>query len=167
MSSVIENELLFSGLLVGVFAILFVTPVLMSLGIVKVSDDATGKDKFLSIIPLANIINSSKIYFGKCGLYLFATFFMILSITGRVLQWRFAYENITLGLICMALFWISILVYVIVNIRFVYCVLKDSGMTGGIVVILSLLYPLGQVYCMNALKTFYTVLHQKKDVGAV
>lgn len=141
------NEFMLSGIIVGLLAILFWTPYLMSKGVVSLEGSFTAKDRVIAFIPFVNIITAEKRYLGKIGFCTISVILLILGITSRVIIWWNFYDNVTLGTASIAIFWIVIALYLIANILFVRMVISDARAARGIkLLLLSVAYPFGQYY---------------------
>lgn len=141
------SDLVLSGLIVGLFAMLFFTPFMFAKGVSRLEGELTAGEYILCMIPFLNTIRAEKKYLGRIGLHCIATIIMIVGVAVRVLQWKYMYSNITLGLICMAIFWLSLLLFVISNIVLVYTIINDANATKGAkLLILAVAYPFGQYY---------------------
>lgn len=141
------SPLVYSGLIVGVLAMVFFTPYLYAKGVSQLEGDLTIGEKMLCMIPVFNTIRAERKYLGKFGFHFFATIFAFVAIVARVVQWWYAYNNITLGLICMGAFWLGLLLFVISNCILVFTVIHDANAVTGIkLLLLTIAYPFGQYY---------------------
>lgn len=141
------SELVLSGLIVGLIAMIFFTPFLLAKGVSRLEGELTAKEYILCAIPIINTIRAERKYLGKIGIHCISTIILILGITFRVVQWRFMYSNITMGLIGMAIFWFSLLLFAIGNIVLVYTIINDANTVRGFkLILLSVAYPFGQYY---------------------
>ena len=130
------SNLVLSGLIVGLIVMIFFTPFMLAKGVSKLEGELTLKEYILCMIPLFNTIRAEYKYFGRIGIHCISTITLILGVTFRVLQWRFLYSNITMGLIGMAIFWFSLLLFVIGNIVVVYTIINDARIIRGFKLIL-------------------------------
>ena len=140
------NEIVASGLVVGILAMLFFTPFKMARGISKINGDSGLGDTILCAIPILNLIVASKKYYGKHGLMLISPIVLIVGVIARVFIWYNYYQNVTLGTISIILFWGVILFYLISNCAFCYRVMVDAGCSGIKMWLMIIAYPLGQYY---------------------
>ena len=141
------SPLVYSGLIVGVLAMIFFTPFLFAKGVSQLEGELTFGEKLLCSIPIFNTIRAEKKYLGKLGFHFYATVFGIVAVTVRVVQWWYAYNNVTAGLICMGAFWLGALLFVISKCYLVFTVINDAGaVTGFKLLLLAIAYPFGQYY---------------------
>ena len=155
------SEVLMSGLIVGVLAIIFFTPFLMARGISKLDERSGASDILMCAIPIVNLARAEKIYYGKFKLCTISPIIAIVCIVARFFIWRNAYGNVALGTVSVVLFWLSILFYFISNMIFVFNVINDAGvMSGPKLVLLTIAYPFGQYYVGAYLNN--VIRHNKK-----
>lgn len=141
------SNLVLSGLIVGVLVLIFFTPHLFAKGVATLAHDDSAGTKVITWIPIVNTIWAEKTYLGKIGFHCIATIFEIIAVVARVVQWRYAYNNVTLGLICMGAFWVGLLLFAVSNCILVYTVIHDSrAMTGFKLILFTIAYPFGQYY---------------------
>ena len=155
------SELVLSGLVIGLIAMIFFTPFLFAKGVSRLEGELTAKEYVLCAVPIINTIRAERKYFGKIGIHCISTIILILGVTFRVLQWRFMYSNVTMGLIGMAIFWFSLLLFAIGNTVIVYTIINDTNTVRGFkLILLSVLYPFGQYYIGAYL---INVIHHMKE----
>ena len=141
------SDLVLSGLIVGIFIMLFFTPFMMCKGICSLEGSLSTKDKVLSIIPIVNIIYAERKYKGKIGLVILSTILLFAGIILRVFVWYNMYNNVTMGLVSMGVFWFVILLFIIANMSFVYMVIHDADvLPGGPLILYTIAFPFGQYY---------------------
>lgn len=141
------SEFVLSGLIIGILAMVFFTPFMLSKGVARLEGDMTIGEYILCSIPIFNTIRAEYKYLGRIGFHCISTIIMIIGIIFRVLQWRFMYSNITLGLIAMGVFWFSLLLFAVGNFSIVYLIINDARAVTGIkLIILAVFYPFGQYY---------------------
>lgn len=141
------NEIMASGLVVGVLAMIFWTPFLMCRGLSKMYDSTGTVDTILCLIPVFNLIRAEKIYFGYIRWMLLAPVLLVAGVAARFYIWMNMYDNVMLGTVSIVIFWAVILFYLICNIRFVYSVINDAqAVTGAKLFLLAIFYPFGQYY---------------------
>lgn len=141
------SDFIFSGFVVGVLIIMFYTPYMLAKGVWSLEDDMTVSQHLVCLIPIYNIIKAEKMYKGKYGFVTFSTVFSFVAIIIRVFIWYTSYNNVTMSLVSLALFWGAILIFCIANISFVYLILSDADAVAGLPLLLySLAFPFGQFY---------------------
>ncbi len=157
------NDMLRSGLIMGILAMLLFTPFLMARGVSKLDDRSGSVDTVLCLIPIFNLIRAEKIYFGKFRLMLISPIIMIACVVARVLIWRNMYGNEVAGTVSIVLFWASILFYYVSNVIFVYTVIHDADVMHGFkLVLFSVAYPFGQYYVGAYLSNVVRHMKQKE-----
>lgn len=158
------SNLMLSGVIVGLFAIMFWTPALMSMGVSKFEGDLTVGEKILCCIPIFNIIRAEKKYYGKFRVVTWSTIIMVLAIIFRFVTWYKMYENVTVGTIGIVLFWGTIALWLIANMIFVYNVINDAqALTGGKLILYSIAFPFGQYFVGNYLANVVRHMQAKED----
>lgn len=141
------SDLVLSGLIVGLLAMVLFTPFMMAKGICSLEGEVSIGDKIVSAIPMFNLIRSEKKYKGKIGLLTISLFLLIAGVIFRVLIWYNMYNNVTMGIISMAVFWGVILLFCIANMSFVYMVIHDADAVSGLpLILLTVGFPFGQYY---------------------
>lgn len=141
------SELMLSGLVVGILAIIFWTPYLMAKGVCTLDGEFGIKERILSFIPLFNMAYAEKKYYGKCPKTIFAYVFVIAAFVFRVWSWYFNYENHTLAMVSTVILWISLASYFVVNMIMVFNIINDAqAMTGLKLILFTVAYPFGQYY---------------------
>lgn len=141
------SELVLSGLIIGILAMVLFTPYMMAKGICSLEGDISIGDRVLSAIPVLNLIRSEKKYKGKIGLLTISMFLLIVGIVFRVIVWYNMYNNVTMGLISIGVFWGVIVLFCIANMTFVYMIIHDADAVSGVpLILLSVGFPFGQYY---------------------
>lgn len=141
------SDLVRSGVIVGVLAMLLFTPFLMARGVSKLDGRSGTIDTVLCLLPFINTARAEKIYFGRIRLMTISPIVLILCIAARIFIWWNAYGNVMLGTVSIVLFWASILFYFISNMIFVYTVIHDADVMSGFKLLLfTVAYPFGQYY---------------------
>ena len=141
------SNLMLSGIIVGVFAILFFTPYKMAVGISALEGKPNIGEKLICMIPILNIGRAEKKYYGKSGLATIAFILLIAGFAFRIWAWWFHYQDALLGTISIAVMWFVIVLYYIANVKFVYNVIHDAdALTGGKLFLFSAFYPFGQYF---------------------
>ena len=141
------SELVLSGLIVGLIAMLLWTPYLMSKGVSSFAGNIGIGEKIICAFPVINLIRAEFKYHGKIWLCGISSITLILGVAFRVLCWWNFYNNITLGTASIIVFWITIAFYLLSNMVFVYTVINDARAVKGLkLLLLSVAYPFGQYY---------------------
>lgn len=142
------NNFMFSGLIVGVLAMLFWTPYLMAVGISKMEGNIDFTERFLCAIPIFNIIRAEKKYYGGFRFVTYSTIYLVVIFLVRV--WFITINsspNQAVGQITVILMWIGLLAYVVSNMIFVFTVIHDADAVHGVkLVLLCAFYMFGQYY---------------------
>lgn len=158
------SDLVRSGLIVGVLAMLLFTPFLMSRGVSRLDGRSGPVDTILCLLPFINTARAEKIYFGRVRLMTISQITLVVCVVARVLIWGYAYDNVMIGTISIVLFWAAILFYFISNMVFVYTVIHDADVMSGFKLLLfTVAYPFGQYYIGSYLSN---VVRHMKDKEA-
>lgn len=158
------NDVIKSGIIVGVIAILFFTPYLMSRGVSKLDNRTGFMDKILCAIPFLNLARAESIYYGHLGLMTVSPIVLIAGIGARVYLWLNMYDNVIANMASIIIFYGVILFYFICNMVFVYTVLHDSGVVEGWkLFLLAIAFPFGQYYIGNILTNAIRDMKSKED----
>lgn len=157
------SELELSGLVVGLIAMLFVTPFYMAKGISKMEGDLTATEYILCAIPVFNIIRAEIKYWGHIKFCTISWILLIVGVVQRVLLWRFMYQNVTAGTISIIIFWAVIAFYFIANMLFVFSVINDArAITGFKLFLITVGYPFGQYYIGTMLANVVRHMQEKE-----
>lgn len=141
------NELMLSGIIVGVLAMLFFTPYKMAVGISSLEGKPSFGEKLICMIPIVNIARAENKYYGKISLATISFITLVAGIVFRVWAWWFHYQNVLLGTISIVVFWLVIFFYYAANVKFVYNVIKDAdALSGSKLFLFSVAYPFGQYF---------------------
>lgn len=144
------NDTMFSGIIIGVLAMIFYTPMKMALGIAAISNDGDSisfSDKLSCAIPIFNIGWAEKKYYGKISLCTISTISLLVFAALRVWAWWSFYENVMIGTGSIILLYLGILFFYVANARFVYDVLTTAEAIDGVKKwFYVLLFPLGQYF---------------------
>lgn len=159
------SETVFSGLIIGVLAMLFFTPYCMAIGISKLEDEPTMTEKILCMIPIFNICRAEKKYYGSIRLASIGSIFVTVMIIVRVVFiLGVSVTNPLVGNVTLALLWVSLALYIISQMVFVYGVVNDSGcVTTGKRILMSVFYPFGQYYVGNYLSNVMRHMQEKQE----
>ena len=159
------SETVFSGLIIGVLAMLFFTPYCMSIGISKLGDDVTMQERILCAIPIFNIIRAELKYYGRIGFATIGNIFLIIMIAVRcVFILVLSVTSPIVGNVTLILLWVSLALYVISQMVFVYNVINDAQVTTtGKRILMSIFYPFGQYYVGNYLANVMKHLQEKQE----
>ena len=142
------SNLMASGLLIGVLAMIFWTPYMMAIGIAKLNqEDVTWGLRFKCFIPVYNIIKAEVDYYGKMKWLSIATLAFLFSCVAKVFTWLFVHSNVTVNLITTLLVMILFVFQLIMNMVFVYIVIHESDALPPIkTIVFAIAYPIGQYY---------------------
>ena len=158
------NELMLSGLFVGIIAILFVTPYMMSVGIASLEGKVSIGERLLSAIPVLNITRAEKRYYSKPGLVTISIIAFVIMAIARVATWWFMYSNVPVCTASVIGLYLSIVFYFIANMKFVWDVLNDTdAMSGFKKLLFTLAFPIGQYFICSYIATI--VKKQLKQEG--
>lgn len=159
------NQIVLSALVIGVLAMIFWTPALMSLGISKLSTDKlSSTEKVLCCIPVFNIIRAEYQYYGKPRGVLISTVLMFIGVASRVYLWRNFYDNVTVGTVSIVIFWLVILAWIVCNMVFVFTVINDAQALAGFKLFaFSVCFPFGQYFIGAYLGNVIRHMQQKED----
>lgn len=158
------SELMMSGVIIGLLAIMFYTPALMAMGISKYDGELTMQEKILCCIPVFNIIRAEYKYYGKVKTVTIGTIVLIVGVLARVYIWKNYYQNVTLGTISIIVFWAVIAMWLICNMIFVYTVINDTGAVKGFKLLLyTIAFPFGQYFIGAYLGNIVRHMQQKED----
>lgn len=158
------SNLMLSGVIVGLFALMFWTPALMAMGISKFEGDLTMSERLICCIPLVNIIRAEYKYWGKIKLVTISTItFIIVALVRTYCWWNF-YDNVTVGTATIVAFWLSIVFWIIANMYFVYKVISDADvMRGGKLLLYTIAFPFGQYFIGTYLVNVVKHMQAKED----
>lgn len=155
------NEIMSSGLIVGLLAMFLWTPYLMARGISKIAEVSGPVDYVLCAIPIVNLARAEKLYYGKFKLCTFSPILFAIAIVSRMYIWRNMYENVTVGTISIVIFWAALIFWMLSNMIFVYTVIHDAeAMSGVKLILMALLFPFGQYYVGTMLSN--VIRHMKE-----
>lgn len=142
------SDFMMSGLIVGVFAILFVTPYFMACGISKMEGDLTIGERVQCAIPIFNLIRAERKYFGGFRFVTYSTAYLVFIFLIRV--WFILINSTpspTIGQVTVILMWIGLLAFIISNMIFVFTVIHDADAVRGVkLILLTVFYMFGQYY---------------------
>lgn len=158
------SNFMLSGVIVGLIAIMFWTPALMAMGVSKFEGDLTAGERFICCIPLVNIIRAEHKYYGKLHMASITTILFIIVAVFRVAVWWNFYNNVMLGTISVVAFWVSLALWLIGNMVFVYNVIHDAdALQGGKLFLFSVAFPFGQYYVGQYLANVVRHMQAKED----
>lgn len=162
------SDSMFSGVIVGVLAMIFYTPMKMALGIAAINNDGDSvsfSDKLSCAIPVFNIGWAEKKYYGKISLCTIATILLLLFAALRVLAWWYFYENVTIGTGSIILLYVGVLLFYVANARFVYDVLTTAEAADGVKKwFYVLFFPLGQYFIGSSVANIIKYNMAQEDV---
>lgn len=149
--------MMYTGLCVGIFAMLFYTPVLLALGVNKVTYPdypLTAGEFICCCIPIFNVIRAEKQWYGKLFLNFFSILAAIVFTALRVFTYIQMRDNVVVCQISVMLFVVAWLFLFIANMLFVWNVLTTcDAMTTFKRVLFSVFYPFGQFFIGKYLST--------------
>jgi hypothetical protein len=158
------SDLMLSGIIVGLLAMLLWTPALMSIGVSKFEGDLSTTEKVLCCIPIVNIIRAEVKYYGKIRLVTISSITFIVACVLRVLAWWYLYDNVTIGTASIILFWGALAFWAVANMVFVYNVINDAAaMRGGKLLLFSIVFPFGQYYIGTYLANVIRHMQSRED----
>ena len=142
------REILASSILIGLFAIVFFTPVVFSQGLIKMAyGEVAGKDKILSLIPVVNIIYAEKAYRDSISITLTTTILVTVAIVVRFTVAIFLPYNGILTMLTVVIFVAAIIAAYLLNAIFVFIVINAANTTAlPAKLFLSIFFPLGHYY---------------------
>lgn len=150
------RQIVFASVTIGLFYMMFITPVYFSLGVVRMEygDMFSMSDRIKCMIPIFNIMFAERLYTGKISKVFVSTImFIVLTALRFVVVFMFP-SNYILNVVTIVLFLLSLVLMYIANIYAVFIVINDAGvMSLPAVLIRSFIYPLGQWYIGSYLVT--------------
>ncbi len=160
-----SNQILISGLVVGILAMLFWTPALMSMGISKLeSEKLSSTERILCCIPIFNIIRAEWKYYGKPRGVFVSTLLLFVGVALRVYLWYNFYTNEFVGTISIFIFWAVVVIWIACNCIFVYTVIHDAqALAGGKLIFYSIAFPFGQYFIGSYLGNVVRHMKQRED----
>ncbi len=140
------ENIMASGLLIGVLAMLFYTPYCMAAGIDRLNTGKRGF-KLKCAIPFVNMISAEVGYYGKIGIKTISGILFLVGIILKVCTWLFMHGNTGLNMATTILVLALFVFCYIGNCVFVYTVISDANILPMPKLILfTLIYPIGQWY---------------------
>lgn len=144
------NNIVMSGLIVGVLLIIFYVPYLLAKGLTQICYDKklTGGQQVKCAIPIYNVFYADLTYYGKLSLPSWAFIAVVVVIIGRVLQWLFLYDaSEILTQVMVVAVWAVLAFWWIANAINSFMIMKDSTVVPvGKAIIFSIIFPLGYFY---------------------
>lgn len=143
------NTIVFSAAIVGMLFIMFYIPYLLAKG---VSQMAYGKKLEPAIVvrcwvPVYNIFYADSQYFGKLSFASYGFLAMVVCTILRVAQWYYMYDNDILARIFISLFYLSIVVWYLLNCTTSFIIMHESGVVSvGKALLFSVIFPFGYFY---------------------
>lgn len=158
------SNFMLSGVIVGLIAIMFWTPALMAMGVSKFEGDLTPGERLICCIPLVNVIRAEYKYYGKLHMVSITSVSFAIVAVARIFIWWNFYDNVMLGTISVVAFWISLALWLIGNMVFVYNVIHDAdALRGGKLILFSVAFPFGQYYVGQYLANVVRHMQAKED----
>jgi hypothetical protein len=128
------NFLLNLSFSIGIITLIFISPVIMNIGLVKLSNNdykISNKEYLFCMIPVVNNFYGKSKYSGsKVSLSGISCIVLYSSVLFRYLSMVLMFNNTNLQVIGVYIFLLSILVYWILNALEIYNILNDSGVYG-------------------------------------
>ena len=141
------SEFEFSGIIIGLLAMMFFTPFCMAKGISKMEKELDAKEYLLCAIPIFNIIRSEIKYHGKIHLCTIGYIIVLVGIIQRIALWWYMWDNPTVAMISVIFFFASLAIWFVTNMIYVYTVIHDANaVTGFKLFLLTVAFPFGQYY---------------------
>lgn len=137
--------MLYTGMFLGIIALIFVCPTMFCIAINKLDEDNVGGTA-LAFIPIVNMIKAEKSYYGKFGIITAGNIGLILFTAIRLaVAFTVPQTSSIVHLITVILFVIGLLAFVIGSVKFTWDALRDSGHSDNTStrLIISLVYGLG------------------------
>lgn len=139
---------------VGIIAIIFYTPHQMYCGIKRIQYGTLSlKEKFISWIPVYNVINAEHSYLGSNKVLINSICIVVSLVFRFIVIFKFT-ENRILNILTVIFLLVSLIAWFLVNIIFVYIVLGDTDYISLVKrIYYSIFFPLGQNFIGNYLPT--------------
>lgn len=149
------NELVLSGLIVGVLLIIFYVPYLLAKGLTQICYDKklTAGQHVKCAIPIYNVFYADKIYWGKLSLPSWSFIVLIIVTVLRLVQWIFFYDasEILTQVMVLAMY-AAVILWWVANVINSIMIMKSSTVVPmGKAVVFSIVFPLGYFYIGNYL----------------
>lgn len=136
-----------TGFAIGLIMMLFWTPYLMAVGVESLNGEVSFGQKIKCFIPVFNIINAERNYFGKVHMCGISTLIFTIVTIVKFCTWFFLNQMGPLNFITNILWLLSILLLYIGNCVFVYIVIHDAdGLSMIKLIFATIIYPIGQAY---------------------
>ena len=147
------EEFISTGFLVGVLAMVFWTPYLFAMGVLRITQDYVDfSDRLTCMIPIANLFKADRAYFNKVSVTGVAVSTLLVSVFLKInaVSWWPEIAWVHYGLIVLII--LSFAIWFIGSMVGVWIVLRDSGLCAiQSQIIMSILFPIGQWYIGNIL----------------
>lgn len=141
--------MMYTGLAVGMFMMLFVTPAYMAMGVKRMNEERklTFGEKVACCIPFVNMIKAEIDYYGHIKLYTISLIVNIITTAQRIYTLFYMREQATICTVSVIVFIIGWLFTYIANMVFVYDIITVAGNESRSKAFLNaLIYPIGQYY---------------------
>lgn len=157
------ENIMASGLLIGIIAMLFYTPYCMAAGIDRMNCGYK-RFSFKTIVPIYNMIDAEVNYFGGIKLFTISTVLFIMGVILKVCTWLLMHSNTTINLITTILVVGLFLLLCIANMWFVWVVISDANVVSmAKLIMFAVIFPIGQWYIKNGVCIVVEKRQQKKD----
>lgn len=161
------SDVMVSGIIIGLLAMLLYTPYLMCKGIM-VLDSEDGKlpfnKKVMCSIPIYNVIRAEITYYGKVKTVSISYILLLVCSVLRVFLWWNYYNNVALGTMSIILFYAALIFWFVSNMIFTYAVINDAkALTGFKLFLFSFAFPFGQYYIGTILVNIVRRMIKQED----
>lgn len=153
-----------SSFIVGLFAIVFVTPYMLYKGICTSKYGVfCNKDKLIGRVPILNVIKAEHLYTGKFSKIGAVTILFLLTLVVRIVT-IITLADVVVQLISIIFLLLAIVLLYVANAVFVFIILNDAVVVSiGMRIFLSLFYPVGQWYIGNYLPAIVSYYKRERD----
>ena len=149
------NEIILSGVIVGVLIIMFYVPYLLAKGLTQICYDKrlTGGQQVKCAIPIYNVFYADITYWGKLSFASWGFIALVATIVARLVQWFFFYSaNEVIVQAFMIAVWVALIAWWICNVVNSIMIMKDSTVVPiGKAILYSIIFPVGYFYIGNFL----------------
>ncbi len=142
------SNVMATGVLVGLFFMLFWTPYLMASGIESLNGKLSIGQKAICMIPIVNIIRAEKHYKAKLGLCSYSIILFFVAFALRMITLFFMHEQVVICTISVLFLIGTVALYYIANCLFVAMVINDADAMDNMIkkVCAIVIYPFGQFF---------------------
>lgn len=155
--------LMATGFTIGILYFLLVAPYLLAKGMFTLEyGECAGSDKFKCMLPFYNLFIAEKLYNGKFPIIAVSSFLTFVFMIVRIIIMFVAPAQITLTVVILGLFILSMLVFWVSSSYMVYKLLDQTDAVYGFKKTASIiLFPIGEFYIGN-----YLALSIRNDMKA-